>query len=182
VKRRWVIFVALACFVAVVAAILIWPGEREPVYQGKRLSEWIAGEGAVMRDIVPGVTEREDAERRDAVRHIGTNVLPFLLKWIAAAGRPERSKIQAVITRASPRVGSAWLHVRSRKWRRALDAGWAIDVMGYDARAALPELTRLSGSTNTFVSYVAKMARDSVETAIVVAETNRAGVISGKSD
>jgi hypothetical protein len=29
--------------VGFVVAVLVWPGEREPEYQGKKLSEWIDG-------------------------------------------------------------------------------------------------------------------------------------------
>jgi hypothetical protein len=179
VKRgRRILLVVAACGVLVVVAALMWPREREPVYQGKKLSEWIQGEGAVMREYVPGVTERADAVRRDAVRHIGTNALPFLLKWIVAADVPERSKLQVLVARTSRRAGQVWDDIQSRKLRRAYDAGWAFDVLGYDARAALPDLIWLLRSTNRWVSYLAKLARGSVETAVVVAETNRANAVS----
>ena len=30
------------CIVAAVLIVALWPGEREPEYQGKKLSEWLA--------------------------------------------------------------------------------------------------------------------------------------------
>src|SRR4051812_12829515 len=68
VKRR-VVRIVLTGVVVVAAVVLLWPrGEREPEYQGKKLSEWIGDEG--------------NPRQADAVRHIGTNALPFLIGWI----------------------------------------------------------------------------------------------------
>jgi hypothetical protein len=47
--------------------------EREPEYGGKRLSEWVLA-------LPPSPTGGTDAEL--ALRSIGTNAVPFLLKWI----------------------------------------------------------------------------------------------------
>jgi HEAT repeat protein len=60
----------------VVAAALLWAGRsREPSYQGKRLSQW-------MDVLVPSDDAPDDASHKqatEAIRHIGTNALPFLL-------------------------------------------------------------------------------------------------------
>ena len=50
--------------------------EREPGYGGKKLSEWLT---------VIGATNSSDSDRveaKDAVRRIGTNALPCLVKWV----------------------------------------------------------------------------------------------------
>jgi hypothetical protein len=48
-----------------------WPGEREPEYNGTKLSMVVESmEGTYHFGTV------------DAIQHIGTNALPFLLKWI----------------------------------------------------------------------------------------------------
>jgi hypothetical protein len=74
-RGRRIFLVLLACALAVVVAALVWPREKEPEHQGKKLSEWIAYRNS--GDI--GAHEME----RHAVRAIGTNALPFLVTWIA---------------------------------------------------------------------------------------------------
>jgi hypothetical protein len=54
---------------AVVLGIAFWPGEKEPEYQGKKLSEWLT------------VSTYDPRDASEAVNVIGTNALPFLLKW-----------------------------------------------------------------------------------------------------
>jgi hypothetical protein len=58
-------------------AALVWPGEKEPVYKGKTLSEWLT---VYASGVDEGNTQRTQ-EASDAVHHIGTNALPWLLKW-----------------------------------------------------------------------------------------------------
>jgi hypothetical protein len=79
-KRRWIIgFVALA--VVFLIAIAVWPGEREPEYQGKKLSEWL---GAYHRDYSTDAEREAEQRRADyAVRQIGTNGLPYLLQAVS---------------------------------------------------------------------------------------------------
>jgi len=38
-RRLWLVI--LCALVVTVAAVAFWPGEREPEYQGKKLSEWV---------------------------------------------------------------------------------------------------------------------------------------------
>jgi hypothetical protein len=60
--------------------------EHEPTYAGKRLSEW------VMRLSSKNSLEGE-SEAEEAIRHIGTNSLPYLLKWISYEPAPWRIKL-----------------------------------------------------------------------------------------
>src|SRR5690242_9922901 len=67
-RRRWIVgLVAIA--VVVLVAVAVWPGEREPEYQGKKLSEWLE------------MQEKYPAEAAHAVRAIGTDAVPFLVRW-----------------------------------------------------------------------------------------------------
>src|SRR3954453_8434930 len=52
-----------------VLVVIVWPGEKEPEYQGKKLSYWI------------GRSRNVDTtkEATAAVQQIGTNALPYLL-------------------------------------------------------------------------------------------------------
>src|SRR6266550_2105761 len=69
----------MICLVAGVAGVAFWRGEREPEYQGRKLSEWLAmygddeGRG-------PEWVER-NGRAVEAIRRIGTNGLPWLMRW-----------------------------------------------------------------------------------------------------
>ena len=75
-KSRRVIVGVGGCVVAGILGVALWPGEREPGYQGKKLSEWLVLRGAVL----PDGPEAKIADR--AILAIGTNAVPFLLGWV----------------------------------------------------------------------------------------------------
>jgi len=78
--RRLLIVVAVcAALIAVIVALV----PREPKYDGRTLSEWIKG-AAPRRSPDP-----EQTRAIEAVRHIGTNALPCLIKWIGAKPPPD---------------------------------------------------------------------------------------------
>jgi hypothetical protein len=68
----FLMFIALAVLVCLV--VTGYKSDREPEYDGVKLSEWVKEEG------LSAMGSREMAER--AILQIGTNALPFLLKWI----------------------------------------------------------------------------------------------------
>ena len=74
-KRRWRIVLVLCALVVAVAAVAFWPGEMEPEYEGKSLSYWI-------KESERHRSEKETKQASEAVRQIGTNGLPLLLKWL----------------------------------------------------------------------------------------------------
>src|SRR5580765_3923617 len=67
-KRRLWIVGLVALVVVVLVAAAVWPGPREPEYQGKKLSEWLEGQLEYPRGCA------------EAVQAIGTNGVPFLLR------------------------------------------------------------------------------------------------------
>src|SRR5438270_12088434 len=74
--RRGISVAVLATVALVVLAVASWPGEREPEYKGKKLSEWLLA----YRDGLTNRVVQEEAAK--AVRQIGTNSLPFLVSWM----------------------------------------------------------------------------------------------------
>jgi hypothetical protein len=143
-SRGWrIVLIVAVCVVA--AIVLLWPrGEREPVYQGKKLSEWIKG-----ASLVPAQPDLE--KRREALRHMGTNTLPFLVRWIDGGEPPKLSRFDATAAKVRGPLGSAWTRFRRGQVRRAGDSVWAFSVLGASARPAVPELVALSHSTNRYV-------------------------------
>src|SRR5882672_805341 len=72
-KRRWRVVVALCALAVGLAAVAFWPEPKEPEYKGKKLSYWMG------ITLPPGVTLKEE-DYAEAIRRIGTNGFPYVLK------------------------------------------------------------------------------------------------------
>src|SRR4051812_23084651 len=79
-RRRKVIITILALVLCGVLAVVFWPEKEkpEPVYKGKKLSEWV-------RELtVSGIRSTDkNAEMHEAILAIGTNGFPFYMKWLS---------------------------------------------------------------------------------------------------
>src|SRR5205823_12852958 len=76
-KRGRLGIVLLACALGLAGGFLLWPRDPEPKYQGVSLTGWLA-KGS------------NDGEAAAAVRHLGTNSIPFLLQWLSYEPAPWR--------------------------------------------------------------------------------------------
>ncbi len=135
--------------------VAFWPGEREPVYQGKKLSEWleVAGKSFWNKDTAPvrepmHFDENASPEVKEAVgavRVIGTNAVPWLLKWTADDHQKWENwvlKTGAKLPRFLHAYPVALSIVRnSGRNQRAAIVGFAI--LGQKAAPAVPELATL---------------------------------------
>jgi hypothetical protein len=133
-RRRVLIIVAIALAVAIVAAVA-WPRQREPEYQGKKLSEWL------YLDTV--VTEPGSEAAADAVRQIGTNGLPWMLRHVSV----EPGKWRQVVAKFPKPFDQAatW---KDGRWERAC-ALRAFQILGPLARPAVPQLTDWANNAPT---------------------------------
>jgi len=100
-KKRRVIMVVVGCLVLAAAAALLGLREREPRYNGRTLSEWLARYNPAWDRDDGGRTTSENAA--EAVKHIGTNALPWLVRWIRYEPRPWEVKLH-FLTRKLPQV------------------------------------------------------------------------------
>jgi hypothetical protein len=141
VRRRRVIIILAACILAALGVVAFWPGPKEPEYDGKKLSEWLKiyadnGAGSSFSQL------RASEYAREAVRKIGTNGLPWLVKWISYD---------------IPKWKSALLYSKYYRWlptpiansmaRRILQAQRAqvaFDILGPAATPAFPDLVRVT--------------------------------------
>jgi hypothetical protein len=119
-KRRRVIFILLGVMVAaVLASVVFW--EREPRYQGRALSTWIDREIDAQYE-ANGDSESYELDPKwraatNAVYQIGTNAVPWLLKWSNASD----SKLHAEFLNwldSHRRLRRLRLHFRSAADRR----------------------------------------------------------------
>src|SRR5437899_9216148 len=143
-SRRPKLWLMNALVVAgVVFVVAVWPGEKEPEYQGKKLSEWV--EYAVHER--PRNTQVEQyvyalGLAKDATRAIGTNGLPYLIKWIQherPGWRNMGSKAYGQLPR--PLVINSidhWLADASAE-ERANESVVCFQFLGPDAAPAVPE-------------------------------------------
>ncbi|MDB6111320.1 MAG: repeat protein, partial [Pedosphaera sp.] len=105
---------------------------REPVYHGKTLSHWLGIYTSPPRNAFA----RREAE--DAVRHIGTNAIPTLLRML----RAKDSGFTASLIRSLSR--QQLLKIRfTGALERNMQAMNAFATLGATAKEAVPELIRI---------------------------------------
>jgi len=130
-RRKYVLLVAIV--LAAVGLVVALIPSKEPSYGGKRLSEWLTDPHPSMMD------------RRDAMRHIGTNAIPYLVEWIQY--EPSWLKMQGIgflnwLMRPVHRS------FEDRKWTRARGAVDAFVALGPRADTCLPELVLVLNETH----------------------------------
>jgi FOG: HEAT repeat len=118
--------------------VAFWPGEREPRYNGKKLSEWIEID-------VDGISRRDyslQAEAVKAIQTMGTNALPCLLKW----GWHDAPDWQRRAAEKCKQLGLNW----PERWvmekvRNSQNAWMTMRMLGAKARTgAIPEVSRMA--------------------------------------
>ena len=142
-KKRRVILLAAILALASVVTISVWPdASPEPRYNGRKLSDWVLD--------YPQAGASDEAEA--AIRAIGTNAIPCLLRWIQYEPSRGRMKVRHVY-----RLLPGWL--RNRQFVISFLAGragilsskapLAFAVLGTNSAPAVPELMKLAQSTNS---------------------------------
>ena len=119
VKPRWMI-ASIAAILAAVLAAAFWPGEKEPEYQGKKLSEWLQGyngpqatgfyRGEVWVEWVPQDEQSQAVD--NAIQAIGTNGLPLLIKWVEYQIPPWRIRMLKVYVKLPSWMQSQAIGIR----------------------------------------------------------------------
>jgi hypothetical protein len=154
-RRRRVLIILAAGLVLAIAVFAFWPPEPEPRYNGKKLSEWLETADKDFSTIDSNPFRRvreidtsapgEVKEAVTAVRVIGTNALPWLLKWATE----DHEKWNNWVMNAGESL-PRYLHTyrlalsivrNSGRKQRAAFVGFAI--LGQKAAPAVPELATL---------------------------------------
>lgn len=148
----------------------------EPNYQSRPLSEWLA----IYQSDVCGQQSSEFEEAREAVIHIGTNALPYLLKCIRYEPPAWKKRIRRQLPDpiADNETFNRWFDGPSD--RRSECAMLGLGILGTNAVAVMPELvTMMRDSTTPARSVRAMLALGSFgESAIpayrlALADTNQ---------
>jgi hypothetical protein len=140
VKRRRLFIIIFGCLAAAILVLLVWPREREPQYNGVTLSTWL---------VCCGSTNYADSLAAvDAIRHIGTNALPFLIRWIQYEPGWKDSLGRKIL--GWPVIGNR-RDVQKLIWNmtqyRANTAVNGFKILGSDANPTLPELQRMADNS-----------------------------------
>jgi hypothetical protein len=132
--------ILVGCALAVLIATLAFRTEREPEYGGRKLTEWLK----LYLQSPDGFNHGQEAA--EAVRHIGTNAMPWLLNWTDY----EPAAWKMMLASNAPATAGWSGYFRFAHLRllhsRADDLNWlarfGFQILGPQARPALPEVHR----------------------------------------
>ncbi|HYG33628.1 MAG TPA: HEAT repeat domain-containing protein [Clostridia bacterium] len=131
-RGRLALAVLLVALVSVVVCQM-WP-TREPVYQGKRLTAWLS-QYMANHWVAAKQNNELDKQAQAAIRQIGTNAIPSLLRMLRAKDSALTLKMMSLaqyqhIIRIGP--------VPAKAWNWTATAGF--QVLGEEAQSAVPAL------------------------------------------
>ncbi len=138
---------AFVAFLFVACHFLFPP---EPSYQGKRLSQW--AKDKVLSDLEASPAEMEEAWAKastasQAIRRIGTNAIPFALRYCQMTERPLESKIKDWLDEQQV------IKVRVKRESDYRELGLSIfKALGSDAKQAIPALIDLFANDDDNIS------------------------------
>jgi hypothetical protein len=134
--------IAVAVLLVAIAGVVIWRALRpqEPVYQGKPLSSWLI---ASTTTGTPQAQEQANA----AVRQVGTNALPTLLRMLRVKDSPLKVKLMAL---ADKQHVVKIRYTSAEKWNVA--AFHAFLALGTNAQSAAPALPEIANENISHAS------------------------------
>jgi vesicle coat complex subunit len=103
---------------------------REPVYKGRKLSDWLVE--------AVGNGGRNDSEAGRALRQIGTNSIPTLLRMIQATDFPFKAQMMGLIAKQTI-VPPIFTRASTLNW----EAAHGFSKLGADASNAVPALIKI---------------------------------------
>jgi hypothetical protein len=138
--RKWT-YLVIAVALMALSAVSVRQAlrEREPVYRGKRLSVWLNAyqlHGLAGAETWQVRMEQQDAE--EAVRHVGTNALPTLLRMLRAKDSTWKVKLLNLAARQHA-IKVTYTPAEERNYQ----ARCAFGVLGPKARSAVPALVEI---------------------------------------
>lgn len=146
-KRKRLVIIIFSFLAAVILGALLWPHEREPEYNGVLLSEWLERFNAGRTSVdTNGVWSASAAYH--AIDQIGTNALPFLVRWIQYERPTWRQRFYDACWNLPRniffnRTYSRLITLGDGNHRAEL-AAEGFEILGQRARPAIPELRRLA--------------------------------------
>jgi hypothetical protein len=141
-RNIWV--AVIACAFVSVGTIIFWSRTKEPVYQGKPLHAWLE------QSTAGGPMAAADTNRVEAIRQIGTNAVPTLLKMAQVTDSRLTSACIKVLRAQS--VIHFHVHTDEEYHEMACVGFYALGPLG---KAAVPDLIALLNRTKEQIHGVA---------------------------
>jgi hypothetical protein len=142
--------VGFACaLIGAVVIVLCLSRPNEPEYQGKKLSWWVDGCPLYMRPALLR-SEYPRGETADAMRAMGTNSIPYAVRWIATEPKPWHFVATYVVTNtAVPMFARRRLEPLAigRINARSFKAGRALRFLGTNSAGAVQPIGKILEST-----------------------------------
>jgi HEAT repeats len=136
-RRKW-LWLLLGCGIVAILLFTLFR-EREPRYAGDTLSQWV-----FRLEVTSGNPDRIPIAE-DAIRHMGTNALPFLIKWIQYEERPWRTRLNALCSKLPEKLADRFSYFFDGRLVVRRDGAFsALYVLGPDAAPAIPTLIHLT--------------------------------------
>jgi len=144
-RRLFLVLIGGVVFVGVFVVIALgFRPAREPEYEGKKLSQWVDRYGESFARIGSNLPPLED----DPIYRIGTNGIPFLLKWLQYEQPAWKRSLYHAVNFALDKVNPDW-EITDRWERRANGSGIAFYILGPAGSGVVPELIRLARDPTT---------------------------------
>jgi hypothetical protein len=152
VRKR--VQIVLAVVVVAVVGVIVWQvlREREPVYQGKRLSQWAKIYAS------PDFTLLSHSMSKHAIEQMGTNAMPILLKMLQARDSAFTRKLGSLANNQS----IIPVHFTSAAEYR-FRAVAALKVLGPAAKSAVPALVTALNDDDFFVKSTSQDALEQID-------------------
>ncbi len=150
-RRKYVVLGLVALVIVGMVCLFMFGREREPEYGGMRLSEWV---DLIWQPLPKGIRDeraysfRRFDESPIAIRSMGTNALPYLLKMRSYEAATWQKKLYPMINRWLGRVNSNWRinFKEPRAYYRAQAANYALFMLLDD-----PDSERSALVTNALI-------------------------------
>jgi hypothetical protein len=179
VKSRRIVMPLLGCVLAGLVVVFLVGSDHQPRYHGRSLSSWLLNAQVIWSG---HLTRPGWEETSDAIRHIGTNGLPYVLQWMTYERPPWRTQMLATLQKFPKAIGAnpeLQKLVLGNGEARADATVWVFRALGAQASDVAPDLLRLFlDPTRPVVSKRAQTALESLGENALASLT--AAVMSGK--
>jgi hypothetical protein len=141
-RRKWTFAFLAGCLV--IGAIWFAISERQPSYQGRPLAYWLC-----LKNNDDDEAVRDEPHSEEAIRQMGTNCLPYLLRWIAYEPPTWKTKLLNVLSRLR------WIPEGlqdDHAGQLAQGAVNALLILGHRASPAIPQLALLAKDSSREMS------------------------------
>src|SRR5581483_7884260 len=153
-RKHAKLLIVIVLMVAAVSLVFALRRKPEPIYAGCTLSYWADRYANAyfshQRAFLPSANlgyAGVDAEAEEAIRAIGTNALPCVLKWLHF--EQDHSSVRLFYSLRLNRLPQLWrdrmheLAFRELAQRRAQQAYYVLQILGPEAGPVAPDLLRL---------------------------------------